>query len=650
MAQIKAQLVAALQQGHAALAAEFRRISSRWLVRRSDILRTLDQEISRNDLAGALVTAQLWLDHKGGISSRATAVQGLIAALDEHQHPPPPPPPPQAQAQHAAPNEPVEEEAEPGVFALWQTLEQFESQLRTNDAAVGDPGQFVRRVRNWDAIRSDYKKGALSYQRELGPAKDGTFDFAVARQRHAGMNILLAYRLRETLLKDSDAPKMTHVAPEPSLLQRVHDKLQLGFDWNYGAGTESPTSDIDSNLSGVGTEAAVRGFNEAFRREWGRESGTVFDVNVYARDFLPVRGSAPALNRQFQQDQQGPVHGAPANALGFAAFQNTYPEHAKAVRFEVPLDRDSGAYGEAMRSERVYALVKACMDMPADDWAKFKAAHLEVVVQLDKQKQDGRSRAGALQAVFEQVDAVVEAREKAIRARVEQLRAAPNPNGHDDRDLDMRAQNELYAAGLAEVAELRAQLEHAEDAHRDGVAAKLTDALHRSLIFANESYVTGAAVQHVVLDKQMLSARAKDPLALAQVEPKPKNLKLRLTTERYMHSLHEQLGFAFREFELYAQEPKTALLKASKYIYRLGNAGKHIGADTGAQIVDLVALRAFGKGLLALKVTPAEAEQHDVTFASVLGAYDLDPEDPGLLAKVKARLIAFSANVLATLA
>ena len=54
------------------------------------------------------------------------------------------------------------------------------------------------------------------------------------------------------------------------------------------AGSQSPTSDIDYNIKGDYTEYAVAVFNKRFRSEFGVESGTYFDVNVYAKDFLPT--------------------------------------------------------------------------------------------------------------------------------------------------------------------------------------------------------------------------------------------------------------------------------------------------------------------------------------------------------------------------
>lgn len=57
------------------------------------------------------------------------------------------------------------------------------------------------------------------------------------------------------------------------------------------SGSTTPTSDIDVNLKGSHTPQITIAFNEYFRKKFeGLESGFVFDVNVYASDFMPDPG------------------------------------------------------------------------------------------------------------------------------------------------------------------------------------------------------------------------------------------------------------------------------------------------------------------------------------------------------------------------
>lgn len=553
-------------------------------------------------------------------------------------------------------------------------LQLSEVELSESQRAARDPYTYLATTArsDWNEVRAAYKEHRLLYDRALGPTKEGAFDLKAAQDAGAGMNVLLALRLRETLLKREHQPNLQWFGDlGPSLLQGIHDTLKqehtdpdfswsYEFAWNYGAGTESPTSDIDCNLSGAGTEEVVRRFNAEFRTKWGRESGSVFDVNVYARDFLPAQGSAPLANKRFLA---GPRSLQDPHSFGFEGFRAESGALEALVRFEVPLDANSAGYGQAMDSERVYALVKTCMDMSPADWKDFKAESLAAAQRIDQQDaQPSKQRQEAKRALFEQVEGIVKARANAIEARIHEIREAKRQQGHkdpatlaearlEDADLDMRAQNELYAEGLMKVASLRSALATAGGDQLGSTGAELTDALHAALIFANESYVTGAAVQHVVLDKQMLSSRQKDPLKLTDASKAPKtahNMKLALTAERYLHSAHEQLGFAFREFNLYERDAETALGKASKYIYRLGNAAKHVAALNQRPIEGLEAFRDFGKRLLALKTTPDLASAAGVTLTAALECIGLAPGTEKLLARVKERLIAFAAAVDAT--
>ena len=66
----------------------------------------------------------------------------------------------------------------------------------------------------------------------------------------------------------------------------------LGPGWNVGfpefstAGSSSPTSDEDVNLKGYPTQAVVGLFNRGFALHWGVEPRDVWDLVVYALDYI----------------------------------------------------------------------------------------------------------------------------------------------------------------------------------------------------------------------------------------------------------------------------------------------------------------------------------------------------------------------------
>jgi Skp family chaperone for outer membrane proteins len=514
-----------------------------------------------------------------------------------------------------------------------------------NRTVFQDPAQFLRTQAglNWDRVRDLYKEGRLAYDETLGPDKNGAYNRGLAQELGCGMNELLAFRLKETLLKTKDTGPW---AVGPSIMQQVNDDneaIKDQFTWNYGAGTASPSSDIDSNLAGYGSEQAVALFNQKFREKWGKEAGVVFDVNVYARDYLPIPGGgALALaNLGYQQSKgSGPQRITPRS------FTDTLFEYEKKgkkettqVKFEVSLIRGSLAYADVMDSEELYSLVKTRMDMTPDDWRNYKRAHLAGI--------SGQHAKKDLEQKYAQVEKIYTQREQEITAQIAKLPADP-----DVRNQRMKAENLLYAKKLKKVGTLRAELKALESdktARQIQIETKyleLTQALHEASIFANEAYVTGAAVQHVVGDKQILSNKAGDPLGVGKPKEKS-NLKILLTADQYMHSFNEQIAFIFKELELYANNLNKALLKASKYIYRMGNAAKHISKvaenRSGAAIVGLEAFRDYGKQLLGRKLekVPAQdtrrADQLPITWAAPNRA-------PANIAEVKQAMIAFSVN------
>jgi hypothetical protein len=88
------------------------------------------------------------------------------------------------------------------------------------------------------------------------------------------------------------------------ILQRT--KAEVGADklreWK-AAGSTTLTSDIDVNLKGEGTEEAVGAFNRQFKADgWSKEAGVVYDVNVYAMDFMYGKGLDKGGYREVQKE------------------------------------------------------------------------------------------------------------------------------------------------------------------------------------------------------------------------------------------------------------------------------------------------------------------------------------------------------------
>ena len=146
----------------------------------------------------------------------------------------------------------------------------------------------------------------------------------------------------------------------------------------------------------------------------------------------------------------------------------------------------------------------------------------------------------------------------------------------------MRAENLIYAEKLEEVARLRREYRQKIEDNQtpldelEYLQYQITRALHESALYANEAYVTGAAVLHVVGNKQLLSDRSDDPLGINLNPNQGKNLKIKLTADQFMHAFNENMAFVFKELTLYSGDTEQALIKSSKYLYRAGIAAERI--------------------------------------------------------------------------
>lgn len=509
-----------------------------------------------------------------------------------------------------------------------RTAKNAEGKTQDDLAAIANPELYLKNAGSkWDEARARFKKGWLGFVAGGDDGK-GTFDAS----KGLGMNALIAFRLQSTVLKKSDVSSsnspMEQIQTEVTAKQIAEREQRQAalreagvmkdlpppkpLDWNYGAGSGTATSDIDVNLQGDATEHAVSAFNAMFRKAWGTESGSVFDVNVYARDYLP----SGALGAEGKKDLAGP---------GEAGTKDLSAEdwQAKGVTFETSRDESTDAGKKASASQEVFSLLKTRKDMSRVDWARFK---LEQMAAL------GSDEAGreAKMAAFTEAETKYEAREAAIKAKVAKADAdakvllgakpegAPKPSGDAAADKRLAAENALYEENLTKVAAVRGRLVVAKEllaagskpaSYVEEISAELQEALHGAAMYANEAYITGAAVLHVVGNLQMLGKS---------------KLSIGLSGADYLASANEQVGFIFddlhrevkyKENGLVDQESVAAgLLKAGKYIQRLGHAAGKVEAA------------AKGSGKVAAPIAHPTCEQVTKYGDKLMGFKSLEPD------------------------
>jgi hypothetical protein len=211
-------------------------------------------------------------------------------------------------------------------------------------------------------------------------------------------------------------------------------------------------------------------------------------------------------------------------------------------------------------------------DMPARDWNAYKLLQLEFLVSPTQRRDK--------QEALEQAEALDDGRRRLIDGRIDAMveeagrlgaaMVAPVAHGaHGGSRL--KAENALYGAALEGVEEAREVLLVRQALHRAGMASmedvraamfSVQKALHHGAMFANEAYITAGPVLHVVGNLQVLKGRS---------------LQIGLTIDDYLASANEQVAFIFDDF-FREGEPWKGLLKAGKYIERLGHAAQMIEA------------------------------------------------------------------------
>ena len=498
----------------------------------------------------------------------------------------------------AAQNAVVSAGSTAGNSAVAAVLADMKDAGKHEAAATADPDGYLRRVANssWDGVRANYKKGLLQFNPAGNHPKEGTLQAGAK-----AMNHLLWFRLKETLHKSEPESVMNRVKPEVEAEQRRRHAERESrlkgakapplnpLGWNYGAGSGTATSDIDSNLSGDATEFAVRRFNTVFRGRWGgKESGRVFDVNVYARDYLPESGGGSlfvAKQNLGPGEKPGPLAPGPA-------------WEAKKVVFETAaLQRGKATFEQAMSSQEVFSLMKTRRDMSFFDWTRYKREQLaglkgpahdkkaEAIRRAEDLYEQREQELAARIALLEQEAAALASHPPTAGART----AGPGhgAEGGHGSDRRLEAENRLYEEKLDGVTKLREELVVAKarlaagsgtQAEVETLSAQLTEALQVSSMYANEAYVTRATVLHVVGNQQILGAASSTTAPAVEIA---------LEAEDYLASANEQVGFIFDDFAREGGDVMKGLLKAGKYIMRLGHAA--------TKVEDAVAMKEEGR-------------------------------------------------------
>ncbi len=430
--------------------------------------------------------------------------------------------------------------------------------------------------------------------------------------------------LAATLKKESAPP-----GPGGAQPQHVEFKGSVGAD--------TVTSDVDVSTGGVNTEIAVRVYNEQFRAlmKTAFDPGTVFDLNVYSKDFI------------FKPDIVKGEEGQNAKITPGV-------EHPDAE----PSAEETKAQDE---EQDIFALVHIARYMPnKGEWDAYAAKVIEGISNpTEKKRQRGLMiKAWDRVDVFNTkiafaMDQLKSEVDKGIEKLGESSWKGDEQEHFDEGALKMRAANKIYEAELIKVKEIRAQIEACgptEQEKKGRLAAELTTAISAAQLFANEVYGSRGGTVHAVIAVQTARKKAVEF---------GKNVDVIMPPALWHETFNDNLGDVLKDYAHYghasgehAADFGYAAFKMGKYADRMvdavphlteGGAGAYLGANDLAAIqgsAEYVDLTELSKKHVIAKNGPASNNPALLANDDYFNKYDA-----GKLAALKDKAITLGASV-----
>ena len=357
------------------------------------------------------------------------------------------------------------------------------------------------------------------------------------------------------------------------------------------------------------------------------DPGTVFDINVYASDW---------------------IHGED----GFKDAGGT-----RTIKPGAEVKKMSGA-DQLERTKRmeVWSLVKVRRNLNEAEWESYKAktlvgltedaAHADMKAKLeaaDREHTKFREQVKARQA---KMLASLDAQEKAFFGGKQSAFGHAGDHYAEDASFT-RAANSIYEETLQSVKELRLRIQKLavdpveNEAAISNLGVLLADKIAEALTYANEVYATEGAVQHTVLKQgagkkleKLKKEKGSEHLTAVDYDLKP---------ELYLQAVNENVGDSLHSIEHFKDVPRYAVYRAGKYLSRLCDAtGLLLGATKG-DVPSYAELLEIGtESVRVKKITKGDIEG-DPKFVDEDAFFK--PFTSGDLNGVRKRIIEFGAAI-----
>lgn len=366
------------------------------------------------------------------------------------------------------------------------------------------------------------------------------------------------------------------------ILQRTKQRVNTetkdaeGLKKWAAAGSETLTSDIDVNLKGTQTELAVKVFNEEFKKDgWDYEAGVVYDVNVYALDFMHAFGGVEVDGHQVTKkegEREGQKQGGFKERILSEQDKEQQDEWSLVkVRLYISNPVQWDEYAEAaglskQKKESVEAKYQNYLREISQEMSEQAGITLD-----DEYNED--DMASGITGLNSQAEHLVDKQHGGKLSSSDALA----------ENLLIGSSNRVYERKLAELSKLRQEVKEAiarynemvekPDENNQGTSVSAVTALNgyieiklkalRKLVsecalFSNEAYVTDAAVYHTVVGLQGGNA-------------------IEQTKAESMQAVTENMADALKEISRHNDTLGEAAFKSGKYIWRMADAAKNMG-------------------------------------------------------------------------
>lgn len=343
------------------------------------------------------------------------------------------------------------------------------------------------------------------------------------------------------------------------------------------AGSTTLTSDIDVNLKGTQTELAVKIFNEEFKKDgWDYEAGVVYDVNVYALDFMHAFGGVEVDGHQVTKkegEREGQKQG------GFK--ERILSEQDKEQQDEWSLVKVRLYISNPVQWEEYAEAAGLSKQKKESVEAKYQNYLREISQEMSNQAGIGLDAVSGADDMASGISGLNSTAENLIHQQQRDQRQQSLNSEVLAENLLIGSSNRVYERKLEELSKLRKEVkeaiarydEMAKKPNNQGTSSSGMTALNglievklkalRKLVsecalFSNEAYVTDAAVYHAVVGLQGGNA-------------------IEQTKAESMQAVTENMGDALKEISRHNNSLGEAAFKSGKYIWRMADAAKNMG-------------------------------------------------------------------------